>query len=195
MVISVGANYEAELNQESGARPVILLSLNFTTGFRRFAFWPHDVVYSGNTFTGLGPVQNADPAQLTQDTPLTEQFLAFFVQNNPDFLADIQQNSRGRFCTGRLVFLDDAGAVIDGEAITLWHKRMVPGRLTGDERSYMSEMGLESRFHRHRNRAPRTYSQAEQHKSRDATDFAFKDVGKSLDFSRDKYRQKSGLGF
>lgn len=193
MVISVGSAFKAELERESGARPVVLLGLAFSTGTRRFAMWPHDVSYAGDTYDGLGPVGQMDSAELTQNTPLTEQFLAFFVQNNPDLLTDIQQNSRGRFCSGWLVFLEDDGTIAGSEHISLWRKRMVPGRMTGDAGTYISEVGLESRFHRDRNRAPRTYSNAEQFK-RDATDFAFADIGKNLDTSRPRYRQKSGLG-
>lgn len=193
MVIAVSSAFEAELENEH-SKPVILIALNFTTGFRRFALWPHDVSFGGNTFFGLGPVGDVESIEVNQDTPLTEQFLTFHVQNDPSFLEDLQQNSRGRFCTGRLVFLDDSNVPIEsGEHIVLWHKRMVPGRIISDQSVYSCTVGLESRFHRHKNRAPRTYSEAEQLK-RDPTDHAFSDAGKTLDFTRGRWRQKSGLG-
>ncbi len=192
MTITVGGAYKAELARETGAQPVILLALNFTTGFRRFALWPHDVVYAGNTYQGLGPVGAVELPEQDQDGTLTEQFLQFFVQNQPDVLADIQQNSRGRNCNGFLVFLGSDGLPVNDEAIHLWHKRMVPGKSTGSATLYASEVALESRFHRHRNRAPRTYSHPEQLRV-DATDFAFFDAGKSVDLTRKRYVQRSGL--
>ena len=191
-MITVSAPFKAELERESGAKPVILLTLNFTTGNRRFALWIHDVVFGGNTFFGLGPVRQVDPSEHMQDTVLSEQGIVFMVQNDPSFLLDLQQNSRGRFCTGRLVFLDSDGIVINNESIMLWQKRMVPGQSVGDSGTYTSGVALESRFHRNRNRSSRTYSHAEQLR-RDATDFAFFDAGKTSDFTRANYQQKSGL--
>jgi hypothetical protein len=156
--------------------------------------WPYDVTFSGNTFLGLGPIAGIDQAQWSADTPLTEMFLEFFVQNDPDLLADLQQNSRERNCSIRLAFVDANNAAIDNDNIFLAHRQMIPGRLRGGRGTYRAQLGLESRFHRNRLRAPRTYSQSEQHKTRDATDDCFRDVGKHLDVSRPRYRQKSGLG-
>ena len=121
-------------------------------------------------------------------------FLEFFVQNNPDLLADIQQNSRERNCSIRLVFVNDSNAAIDNDNIFIAHRQIIPGRIRGGRGTYRSQIGLESILHRHRNRAPRTYSQAEQQKTRNATDECFRDVGMQLDVSRPKYVQKSGLG-
>ena len=63
MVVPVGANFQAQLDLESGAKPVILVQMNFTTGVRRFAMWPYDVTFSGDTFLGLGPVAGIDTAE------------------------------------------------------------------------------------------------------------------------------------
>lgn len=194
MVIPVGSAFTTELERESGAKPVILIFMNFTTGARRFAMWPYDVTFAGNTFFGLGPIAAIDPAESSASTPLTEMFLDFFVQNDPDLLADLQQNSRERRCVIRLVFVDGDNAAIDNEAIEIADRQMIPGRLRGGRGTYRSQLGLESRLHRHRLRAPRTYSDSEQRKTRDSTDRAFRDMGKNLDLSRPKYRQKSGLG-
>lgn len=192
MTISVGASFKAQLVLESGSRPVILLDLDFSTGNRRFAMWTHDVIYDGNTYFGLGPVGEIEQIEQDQGGALTEQFLQFFVQNQPDVLSDIQQASRNRLCDGYLVFLGADGLPVNDEAIWLWRKRMVPGKSTGDADMYASEVALESRFHRHRLRAPRTYSHAEQQRI-DATDFAFRDAGKSIDITRKRYVQRSGL--
>ena len=191
MAIVPGTNYQTELNKVTGARPVYLIALNLTTGFRRFALCVHDVSFGGNTFFGLGPLMTMDTVEVGQT--LGEHFLAFAVQNDPDLLEDLMQNSRNRIYTLRLVFLDTDGTVIDSEAITLAHRRMVPSQLTGGRGQYLAAIGTESRFHEHQNRAPRTYSDAEQKQSRDATDFAFQDMGKQLDTSRPSYRRKSGL--
>ena len=191
MSITPGTNYQTELDRESGARPCYLMSLNFTTGFRRFALGPYDVSFGGSTFFGFGPLMTMDTVEV--GAMLGEHFLTFAVQNDPDLLADLMQNSRNRFYTLRLVFLDTDGTVIDSEAITLAHRRMVPSQLTGGRGQYLAAIGTESRFHEHQNRAPRTYSDAEQKQSRDATDFAFQDMGKQLDTSRPSYRRKSGL--
>jgi len=192
MTISVGAAFEAELVRESGAQPVILLALDFATGMRRFAMWPADVEYASNTYFGLGPIGAGEMPEQSQDGAMTEQFLQFYVQNQPDVLADIQQNSRHQWCDGYLVFLGSNGVPVNNEAIHLWHKRMVPGKSTGDAGMYASEVALESAFHRHRMRAPRTYSHAEQQRV-DATDFSFRDAGKSVDLTRKRYSQRSGL--
>ena len=192
MVIPVSAAFEAELERESGAKPVYLVHMAFAA-VRRFALWPYDVTFSGETFFGLGPIQAMEPAEWT-DTPLTEQYLAFFVQNDPSFLQSLQQSSRGRNCSIRLVFVDDNNVAIGSDSLFLVYRRMVPGRLTGGRGEYVSQIGLESRFHRHRLRAPRTYSHAEQQKSRDNTDDAFMDIGKVLDLTRAGYVRKSGLG-
>lgn len=192
MVVPVGANFTAELNDEGGTKPVYLINLDFSTGNRRFAMWPHNVTFNGETFTGLGPIAGIEQVEWTT-TPLTEVYLEFFVQNDPDLLADIQQNSRERPAGIRLVFVDDDNAAIDDDSIHLARRDMIPGRLTGGRGTYRAQLGLESRFHRQRNRAPRTYSNGEQQKTRDATDFCFRDVGLELDITRNKYRQKSGL--
>jgi hypothetical protein len=193
VTIPVGANFKIELEQESGSKPVYTIHLQPSTGSRRFALWPYDVTSSGNTFLGLGPVRAIDPMEWAAETPLTEMSLAFFVQNDPDFLADLQQNSRGRTCNIRLVFVNASNAAIDDESLFIAHRRMVPGRLTGGRGEYVCQIGLESRLHRHRLRAPRTYSDAEQKKSRSASDDCFRDVGKELAIVRDDYRKKSGL--
>lgn len=192
MVIAVGASFKAELNRVSGAEPVILLAFNFTTGHRRFACWPADVIYDGNTYEGLGPIGEIDTMQQSEDGALTELFFQFFVTNAPDLLADIQQNSRGRTCSGYLVFLGADGLPVGGEAMFLWFRTMVPGRSVSSATTYMAEIGTESRFHRHRLRAARTYSHAEQQR-RDPTDQAFRDVGKIQDLTRRRYTQRSGL--
>lgn len=192
MVVSVSAAYEAELDRETGALMVYLISLNLTTGFRRFATWHHDVSFGGNTFFGLGPLASIDEIEASGESPLGEHAIAFFVQNDPDLLADLSQNCRGRFYTLRRVFLDDGGAVINAEAVTIAHRRMVPGIIRGGRGQYVCVLNTESRLHQHRNRAPRTYSEAWQLK-RDATDHAFRDMGKQLELTRVNYRQKSGL--
>lgn len=192
-MISLSSTYKAELNRETGAKPVVLIQCNFTTGFRRFALWIHNIAFSSQTYIGLGEPHEIEAPQFSQGSPLTEQFLRFFVQNDPSLLADLQQNCRGRFSDGYLVFLgSDDTPVNSGESIYLWHKRMVPGTTSGDAGTYGADIALESRFHRHRNRAPRTYSHAEQ-KRRDNTDSAFIDSGKTLQLNRGDWRQRSGL--
>ena len=96
-MITPSAGYQAELDRDVGYQAVILIHMNFTTGARRFAMWPHDVVFEGNTFFGLGPLESIDPTEQSSDTPLTEKYLRWFVQNDPDFLLDLQQNARLRF--------------------------------------------------------------------------------------------------
>jgi hypothetical protein len=192
-MISVSSGYKTELAREVGAKPVILIDCDFTTGHRRFALWAHDISFGGNTYVGLGEPHEIDAPQFNQGSPLSEQFLRFFVQNDPSLLADLQQNCRGRFCSGYLVFLNDSGVLVNsGESIWLWRKRMIPGNTSGDAGTYGADIALESRLHRHRNRAPRTYSHAEQRR-RDASDNAFIDSGKSLQLNRGDWRQRSGL--
>ena len=72
-----------ELNQTVGAVPVILIECFFTTGWRRFAMWQHNIVYNTVTYFGLGQIQEVEPPVADQGTVLTEQFLRFFVQNDP----------------------------------------------------------------------------------------------------------------
>lgn len=191
MVVPVGAAFEAELERESGAKPVYIVDLDFTSGHRRFALWPYDVTYDGDTYQGLGPIQSFGPVEWGE-TPLTELFVGFFVQNDPALLADLQQNSRNRFCWIRLVYVNDSNAAINDDSLPLAYRRQVPGPLSGGLGTYTSGLGLESRLHRHRNAAPRTYSHAEQLR-RDATDFCLQDMGKQLDLTRRRYVQKSGL--
>ena len=193
-MITVGSNFKVQLNLEAGAKPVYVMALHCTTGIRRLALWHHDVIISGSTFFGLGPLMEMQAVEVSGNTPLGEHFLVFAVQNDPDLLADLSQNCRGHFYTLRLVFLDSSGAVIDGEELMLARRRMVPATIRGGRGIYTCSIGTESIFHRHKNRAPRTYSHAEQIQTRDATDFAFQDMGKSLDTTRAKYRQKSGFG-
>ena len=142
--MTIGSALKAELNQTVGAVPVILIECFFTTGWRRFAMWQHNVVYNTVTYFGLGQLQEVEPPVADQGTVLTEQFLRFFVQNDPTLLADLQQNSRHGFSNGYLVCLDAAGLAVNGEAIPLWHRRMVPGRSFGDLGTYGADIALES---------------------------------------------------
>jgi hypothetical protein len=193
VVISVGATFKTELTRDSGAIGVFLLDLNFTSGHRRFAFWPHDVVYDGNTYEGAGPVSKADVQEQDERGSLTELAIEFYVQNDPSLLEDIYQNSRERFASCYLVFLNPTTlAVAGGEAIYLWRRKMIPGPGLSSQGVYVASVATESVFHTHRNRAPKTYSHAEQQKQ-DPTDHAFRDAGKNLDLTRSKYVRKSGL--
>ena len=194
MVMVIGTALKNELNQTVGAVPVILIECDFTTGWRRFAMWQHNVVYNTVTYFGLGQLQEVEPPVADQGTVLTEQFLRFFVQNDPTLLADLQQNSRHQFSNGYLVCLDAAGLAVNGEAIPLWHRRMIPGRSFGDAGTYGADLALELRFHRNKNRAPRTYSHSTQLKEYPSSgDQAFKDSGRSFSLARNDWRQRSGL--
>ena len=188
----IGTALKNELNQTVGAVPVILIECFFTTGPRRFAMWQHNIVYNTVTYFGLGQLQEVEPPVADQGTVLTEQFLRFFVQNDPDLLADLQQNSRHGFSNGYLVCLD-----ADGQRSTARRSRSGIGGWSQAAASamlgtYGADIALESRFHRNKNRAPRTYSHSTQLK-RDATDQSFKDSGRSFSLSRQDWRQKSGL--
>jgi hypothetical protein len=191
-MISVGAGLLAQLTNELGAQPVLLLDLDFTTGHRRFAVWTHAVVYSGNTYLAMPPIDDVDAIESAQQTPLTEGSIRFAVQNDPLLLADLSQNCRDRWADAYMVSLVN-GVPVDGEAIHLWRRRMVPGPTFADATQDYVDLGLESRFNRSRNRAPRTYSHAWQQDERDATDFAFYNSGKGFDIGRPDWVQKSGL--
>lgn len=192
MVMTVGSGYKAELQKDVGAVPVWIIDCDFSTGHRRFALWWHDVVWNGTTFFGLGQVENIGPSIADQSTVLTEEFLEFSVQNDPTLLADIMQNGRGRFCDRYLVMLGADGAPVNDEVVPVTHRRMFPGTATGDGDTYRAALSLESRFHRSRNRAARTYSHASQQHI-DSSDFSLRDSGKQFDISRPDWRQRSGL--
>jgi hypothetical protein len=191
-MISISAGLQAELEKESQTeKPVLLLRMSFTTGFRRFAVWTHDVVLGPATYFAMPPIDEMEVPQWNQGSQQAEQSIRFMVQEDPSLLADLQQNCRGRWADGFLVSLV-GGAPIDGDSIYLWRRRMIPGQTFGDAKTDWAELILESRFHRHRNRSPRTYSNSEQLK-RDPTDLAFRDSGFEFSLARPNWRQRSGL--
>lgn len=191
-MITVGSNLAARLAVGAGSKPCRLFALDFTTGFRRFAIWRHDVVYDGDTYlASKAAIGEHEAVQTSQQTPLTPNSLRFAVQGDASLLQDLTQNCRGRWAYGYIVEIV-AGVPVDDEAIFDVYRRMSPGPTFSDAGRDFVDLRLESRFHRNRNTATPTYSHAWQ-ATRDPTDFCLIDSGKSFDISRPDWVQKSGI--
>jgi hypothetical protein len=190
-MIPISISFKLQLEDLAGT-PVKLISCSFTSGIRRFALWRHDVFYAGNTYYGNTPISVLDPVMHDQATPMTAQVIRFEVQNDPSLLQAIAQEARRRLCDGYLVMLDDAGAVIEDEAIHIWQKTMSTGNITSDGETYFAEIQLDEVFWEYRNRAIKTYSDADQRQYRDGTDQCFKQMGGTFTLNA-TYTQKSGL--
>jgi hypothetical protein len=147
--------------QDDPARPVLLVSLDYASGFVRLTSLPYDVVYDGHTYSGVGSLGGISPVE--EGSELQSYRLDLTLSDLPaDFIAlALGEDYQGR--DARIYLgLVDAGHVLIDEPMLLFRGRMDTQHIAMGPETGSVRVRVESRMADWERPRVRRYTDADQ---------------------------------
>lgn len=152
-------------------RPLVLIDLDFASGFVRVNSTPYAVTYGGNTFQGAAKIGELSPIEETSDIQATSVALKLYAIPRDLVSLALAEHYQGRAGTIYLGLMNESWQLI-ADPITAFLGRMDVMSISLGETASVS-LTLESRFADWERPRIRRYTTEDQAAFEDATDSFF----------------------